>query len=76
MCVASHFSSLCKVHNVEFSKFATTFFALNTVHFFFIPAVLHNFYLFWVFCTVSLRKSVAQLQPILAPRAAQNMNKK
>ena len=49
---------------------------LNAVHFFFIPAVLHIFYLFWAFCTVSLRKFVALLQPILSLCAAQNMNKK
>ena len=76
MCVASHFSSLCKVHNVEFSKFATTFFVLNAVHFFFIPAFLHIFYLFLVFCAISLRKFVARLQLILSPCTAQNMNKK
>jgi len=70
------FRHCVKVNNIEFGKFATTFFVLNAVHFFFIPAVLHIFYLFWAFCTVSLRKFVAQLQPILSLCAAQNMNKK
>ena len=64
MGVAPYFSSLCKVYNVEFGKFAQRIFASFFAYFFFFKAFPHIFCRFLAFCAIHLRKQIAQIRPV------------
>jgi len=64
MGVAPYFSSLCKVYNVEFGKFAQHIFASFFAYFFFFTAFFHIFCRFLAFCAIHLRKQIAQVRPV------------